>query len=294
MGSVVAIDLGGTAIKAGRYDGQGRELASATIATPRPSTPAAVLAALSALVAGLDPERAAVALGVGVPGLVDVGGRLVYTCINLDGWRDVPLARLLEEKTGLATVLGNDANLAGLGENWLGSASRFGHVIFITLGTGVGGSLIHNRRLFTGAHGLGGELGHLVFDPRGPRCNCGSSGCLEQFIAAPAIARRFGLDPAVLGERAAAGDPQALECWRQVGRDLGYALVGLVNLLDPEAVVIGGGVSKSCPYFLPEAEAEIDRRSIIKRPWLQLLQAELGNEAGCIGAARLAFLTFTS
>ncbi len=291
MGTVVGIDLGGTAIKAGRFTPQGEELATLSVPTPQPATPEAVLTAFCEVISRLDPEGEAVAIGAGVPGLVDTTGRLVYTAINLDGWRDVPLARELEEKTGLPTVLGNDANLAGLGEVWLGSACNFSDVIFLTLGTGVGGALIYSGKLFTGSRGLAGEVGHILFDPSGPACPCGNTGCIEQFIAAPAIERRFGVNPALLGALAGTGDPAALESWRQVGRDLGYFLIGLVNLLDPEAVVIGGGVSPSCPFFLPEALAEMNRRSIISRPHLKLLQAKLGNDAGRIGAARLAFMT---
>lgn len=289
MSEVVAIDLGGTAIKAGRFNREGRELATLSRPTPQPATPEAVLDTLVGLVERLDPDSEVQAIGAGIPGLVDTQGRLVYGTVNLHNWRNVPLAEQLEKATGRRAILGNDANLAGLGEVWLGGASRYSEVIFITLGTGVGGALIRGGQLHTGARGLAGELGHIAFERDGLLCPCGNRGCIEQYISAPAIARRFGSEAGDLGNRAAQGDPEALAAWRTIGRDLGASLVGLLNLLDPEAVVIGGGVSASCPFMLPEAMAEIRRRTLLPRPGFELLQAKLGNDAGRIGAARLAF-----
>lgn len=289
--SLIGIDLGGTAIKAGRFDEHGNRTAILSVPTPRPATPESVLAALAEIVTRLDPGGEVYAIGVGVPGLVDAEGKVVLTTINLDGhWQNVPLAAWLSKQTGRLVVLGNDANLAGLGEVWLGVAARYSNVVFLTLGTGVGGALILGGKVFTGTHGLAGELGHMLLDPNGPACPCGSNGCLEQFVSAPAIRRRFGLEAAELGRRADQGDVLALHCWQQVGRDLGYALAGLVNLLNPEAIVVGGGVSPSSRYFFPATLEQIRKRAIVYSPDLQLLEATLGNEAGSIGAARLALM----
>jgi glucokinase len=291
MASVIAIDLGGTGIKAGHFDAEGRELAVVSRPTPRPGTPEAIFAAFTEIVATLDPEKRASALGVGVPGLVDTTGRIVYATCNLDGWHDVPLAEQLEKATGLPTVLGNDANLAALGEVWLGSASQYTSALLITLGTGVGGGIVSEGKVFTGSRGLAGEIGHMVFDRSGPACVCGSKGCLEQYISAPAIQRRFGMDAEVLGKLAEAGDHHALTCWQTVGQDLGFALVSLLNLLDSEVAIVGGGVSASCRFMFPAALAEMARFPTAVRPGFQLLQANLGNDAGRIGAARLALTT---
>lgn len=294
MASVIAIDLGGTGIKAGHFDAKGRELAVVAHPTPRPGTPEAIFIAFKEIIATLDPEQRAAAIGVGVPGLVDTTGRLVYATCNLEGWHDVPLAEQLEQATGLPTVLGNDANLAALGEVWLGSASQYGSAILLTLGTGVGGGIIHQGTVFTGSRGLAGEIGHMVFDRSGPTCVCGSKGCLEQYISAPAIQRRFGTDPEVLGKLAESGDQEALACWQEVGKDLGFALVSLLNLLDSEVAIVGGGVSASCRFMFPAALAEMARYPTSVRPGFQLLQASLGNDAGRIGAARLALSTLGS
>ncbi|MBC7881868.1 MAG: ROK family protein [Anaerolineae bacterium] len=294
MASVIAIDLGGTGIKAGHFDAEGRELAVISRPTPRPGTPEAIFASFKEIVATLDPQKRASAIGVGVPGLVDTTGRLVYATCNLDGWHDVPLAEQLEQATGLPTVLGNDANLAALGEVWLGSASQYGSAILLTLGTGVGGGIIHQGTVFTGSRGLAGEIGHMVFDRSGPACVCGSKGCLEQYISAPAIQRRFGTDPEVLGKLAESGDQEALACWQEVGKDLGFALVSLLNLLDSEVAIVGGGVSASCRFMFPAALEEMARYPTSVRPGFQLLQASLGNDAGRIGAARLALSTLVS
>ena len=287
---VVGIDLGGSAIKLGRFDPQGTCLQSLTIATPQPATPQAVLQAIVAAIAQLDPDRQTVAIGVGTPGPADAGGRIARVAINLAGWQDVPLADWLEAETGKPTVLANDANCAGLGEYWLGAGKKFQDVIVLTLGTGVGGAVILGGKLFVGREGAAGELGLITLNPDGPECNSGNAGSLEQYTSVRAIRRRTGLEPHELGDRAQAGDPEAIAFWQAYGRDLGAGLASLIYVLTPEAVIIGGGISASAKFFFPAVQAEIDRRVLASsRAGLQLLPAELGNQAGIVGAAKLAW-----
>lgn len=287
---VIGIDLGGTAIKLGRFDKAGTCLQSLTVPTPQPATPTAVVEAIVTAIAQIDSEGQSVALGVGTPGPADAAGRVARVAINLSGWQDVPLADWLEAKTHRPTILANDANCAGLGEAWLGAGRQFQHLILLTLGTGVGGAIILDGQLFVGHRGTAGELGLITLNPQGPICNSGNQGSLEQYASVQAIRRRTGLEPAELGAQAQAGDPAALKFWQTYGQDLGAGLASLIYVLTPEAIVIGGGVSASAEFFFPSLQSEIERRVLpSSREDLKILRAELGNQAGMVGAAKLAW-----
>ncbi len=287
---VIGIDLGGTAIKLGRFTQDGTCLQSLSAPTPQPATPDAVLAVMVEAIAAVDPAQKSVAIGVGTPGPADTTGRVARVAINLANWRDVPLADWLEAKTGLPTIVANDANCAGLGEAWLGAGRRFNNLILLTLGTGVGGAIILDGKLFVGHQGAAGELGLITLNPDGPPCNSGNQGSLEQYVSVTAIRRRTGLEPAQLGAMAQAGDIKALTFWQEYGKSLGAGLASLIYVLTPEAIVIGGGVCASAQFFFPAALAEIERRVMpTSRNGLQLLCAELGNQAGIVGAAKLAW-----
>ncbi|MEP0747850.1 MULTISPECIES: ROK family protein [unclassified Coleofasciculus] len=287
---IIGIDLGGTTIKLGRFREDGTCLESLSVATPQPATPTAVLDAMIEAIAQLDPARHAIALGIGTPGPADASGRIARVAINLAGWHDVPLADWLEAKTGLPTVLANDANCAGMGEAWLGAGRHYRNLILLTLGTGVGGAIILDGNLFVGHQGAAAELGLITLNPEGPPCNSGNQGSLEQYASVAAIRRRTGLEPEELGKLASTGDRQALEFWQSYGRDLGVGLSSLIYVLTPEAIVIGGGVSASAEFFFPAAQAEIERRVLkSSREGLHLIKAELGNQAGMVGAAKLAW-----
>ena len=287
---VIGIDLGGTAIKLGRFAEDGTCLQLLSVATPQPATPEAVVEVMVDAIAQLDPTRQSIAIGVGTPGPADATGRIARVAINLANWHDVPLADWLEAKTGLPTVLANDANCAGLGEAWLGGGRQFQDLILLTLGTGVGGAIIFDGKLFVGHQGAGGELGLITFNPDGPACNSGNQGSLEQYVSVPAIRRRTGLEPAQLGALAKAGNTDALTFWQSYGKDLGAGLASLIYILTPEAIIIGGGVSASAEFFFPAVQAEIQRRVLpSSRAGIQLLPAQLGNQAGMVGAAKLAY-----
>ncbi|NES83041.1 MAG: ROK family protein [Moorea sp. SIO2B7] len=288
---VIGIDLGGTAIKLGRFLQNGTCLESLTIPTPQPSTPEAVVEAIATAVTQLNFTQQCLALGIGTPGPTDAEGRIAKVAINLAGWHDIPLADWLEAKTSLPTIVANDANCAGLGEAWLGAGRRFNNIILLTLGTGVGGAIILDGKLFTGHLGAAGELGLITINSDGHPCNSGNQGSLEQYVSVQAIRRCTGKDPAELGKRAQANDKEALAFWQEYGRLLGAGLASLIYILTPEAVVIGGGVSASAEFFFPTTLAEIERRVLpSSRVGLQLLTAELGNQAGIVGAAKLAWL----
>lgn len=292
---VLGIDLGGTAIKLGRFAQDGTCLQSLCVPTPRPATPEAILVAMTEAINHVDPKQQAVAIGVGTPGPADAAGRIARVAINLTGWRDVPLAEWLEAKTGRSTIVANDANCAGLGEAWLGAGRWFRNLILLTLGTGVGGAIILDGRLFVGHDGTAGELGLITLNPDGPKCNSGNHGSLEQYVSVQAIRRRTGLEPEQVGALAAAGDAEALEFWQHYGQDLGAGLASLIYVIAPEAIIIGGGVSASADFFFPAVQSAIEQRVLSSsRTGLQLLRAELGNQAGIVGAARLAWQTYSA
>jgi glucokinase len=287
---VIGIDLGGSAIKFGRFSQDGTCLQSLSIATPQPSTPTAVVEAIASTMAKIDPENKARAIGLGTPGPADAKGRIAKVAINLAGWHDVPLADLLETNTGLPTIIANDANCAGLGEAWLGAGQHYDNLIMLTLGTGVGGAIILNGKLFTGHLGAAAELGLITLNPDGPPCNSGNNGSLEQYVSVQAIRRQTGKEPLELGKLAENGDPVALQFWEEYGKLLGAGLASLIYVLTPEAVIIGGGVSASSEFFLPSTLSEIERRVLpSSRVNLRLLTASLGNSAGIVGAAKLAY-----
>lgn len=289
MTQVIGVDLGGTAIKLGRFTEVGECLASLTIPTPQPAYPEAVLDAIAAAIAELDPDRITTAIGIGTPGPADAAGRIARVAINLAGWHDVPLADWMEAKTARPTILANDANCAGLGEAWLGAGRPYQNLIVLTLGTGVGGAVILNGQLFVGHGGAAGELGLITLNPDGPPCNSGNQGSLEQYCSVQAVHRETGLEPADLAARAEAGDVDAIAFWHEYGRNLGAGLASLVYVLTPEAVILGGGISSGAALFLPTAQAELERRVLpSSREGMSILLAQLGNQAGMTGAARLA------
>ncbi|EAW38002.1 ROK family protein [Lyngbya sp. PCC 8106] len=291
---VIGVDLGGSAIKLGRYDALGNCYQSLTVPTPQAATPEAVFSVLLEAILQITKNVKSIGgIGIGLPGPVDATGRISQIAINLKNWQNVPLADWIEAQTNLSVVMANDANCAGLGEAWLGAGCRFKDLILLTLGTGVGGAIILNGELFVGRNGTAGELGLITLNFDGPVCNSGNQGSLEQYASVQAIRRETGLEPAELAAKAKSGDTKAIEYWQQYGRRLGAGLASLIYILTPEAIILGGGISAGAELFLPSTLAEIEQRVLVSsRQGLQVLVAELGNQAGAIGAAKLALDTF--
>jgi len=289
MTQLIGVDLGGTAIKLGRFSVEGELLAELEVPTPQPPMPGAVVMAIVEAVQQLDPEALAPCLGVGLPGPMDAAGRVAKVCINLPGWEQIPLAEWLEPQLNRRVTLANDGNCALVGEAWHGAARGCSDVLLLTLGTGVGGGVLLGGALFTGHGGAAAEPGLICVDPEGPPCNSGNRGSLEQFCSIAGLGRISPQSPQQLCALADGGDAEALEVWHRYGRWLGVGLSSLIYVLTPELVLIGGGLSAASEHFLPAALKEVELRvQPESRQGLQIRRCALGNGAGRLGAARLA------
>ena len=242
--------------------------------------------------------------GIGVPGPVMPDG-YVEVCVNL-GWRDKNPQEELQKLLGVPVFSGNDANVAALGEMWQGGGKGYKDIVMVTLGTGVGGGVILNEKIISGKHGLGGEIGHIhVRDEEKEYCNCGGQGCLEQVASATGIAREARRVLAARKEEssmrafgdeitakdvldcAKAGDELASAVMETVSRYLGLVLAQVALTIDPEAFVIGGGVSKAGPFLLEGIQKYYDKYTAISVNKAIITLAKLGNDAGIYGSARL-------
>lgn len=298
----LGVDVGGTNLRCALIatDGSivGRHTLATDIASGRNAFLDRLLGQLDTLKteAGLQGRRV-VAAGLGVPGLFSNDG-VLRSSVNLLPLEGINLARVVASETGLPAVALNDANASAIGEQRFGAARPFKSSLMVTLGTGVGAGLILDGRLWTGIDGVAAEFGHLTVEPQGHPCGCGNRGCLEQYASASAIAALYGaaghaqseLDAAGIAALARAGNREALEVYRQAGSYLGIALANVVNLLNLEAVILGGGVAESWDLFAEPLLREIGERAFpIPAQRVRVLKAELGNDAGVVGAAATAF-----
>lgn len=294
MECVIALDVGGTAMKAALVDGAFRVIASRRIATRREDGPEAVVERI--LDAAADQHTAASqqgfsvrAAGVVVPGIVDDG--VAVLSANL-GWRDVPLRELVHKRLGIPVAFEHDVRAGGLAEGQLGAARASSDYLFMPIGTGIAGAIVIAGQPYSG-HGYGGEIGHMTIDRDGPICGCGAHGCLEAIASAAAIDREYERRsgrPAqgLVSELVVAGDPDARAVWQRAVDALARALQAYTTLLAPELVVVGGGLSGAGHVLMdPLADGLDALLSFQRRP--RLVRAELGDQAGALGAALLAW-----
>ncbi len=306
---VFGVDLGGTTVKLGLFGVDGTLLDKWEIPTRTENGGANILPDIAAALQGKMAERGispaeVKGAGLGVPGAV-VEDRFVKPCTNLNGWGG-DVAGALADLCAFPVKAVNDANAAALGEMWLGGAKGRDNVVFVTLGTGVGGGIVVEGKLLSGVHGAGGEIGHIKIDPSETiPCGCGKTGCLEQYASATGIARRAR---EVLAESdapsalrafasptardvfdcAKAGDAPALEVVDFFADRLGRGLANVSCVCDPQVFVLGGGVSAAGDFLLPPVEAAFRRYAFPAAEGTEFALAKLGNDAGICGAARLA------
>lgn len=301
--TAIGIDFGGTTVKSGVVR-EGKVLTRLPpIQTREHSGHESLLAAIREAIEQLRKQHPeVVAVGAGLPGMVDsINGR-VWQLSNVPGWEDVPLTALLEEWSGLPAAIDNDANAMAYAE-WLFGAGHEGvNVVCVTLGTGVGGGLILDRRLYRGSRLGAGEIGQMTIDPNGPPGEYGNNGALEKYVGnrqiaerAQALYREAGLtkpleecSPLALEIAANAGDTVAHRLWEEIGFAIGITLCDIVWLLNPDRIVIGGGVGNAGEYVFGPIRRVIEQRTMkIFHEGLTIVPAKLGNDAGMIGSAAL-------
>ena len=301
------VDIGGTTVKMGLFQEDGTVLDKWEIVTRKGDHGAAILPDVAKAIEeklaerGIEKEKV-VGIGVGVPAPVTDGG-IVKQTANLN-WEYKNVKAELEELTGIKTKVENDANVAALGEMWKGGGKGNKNMVMVTLGTGVGGGIIVNGKILTGTNGAGGEIGHIVINPEEKkRCGCGKTGCLEQYASATGIvrlARKKLLDfdgETVLQmesvtakdvfDAVKAGDAAAIEVAEEFGRYLGYSLSIVSTLVDPSIYVIGGGVSKAGEILFDYIKGPYMEKAFFANEEVEFALAELGNDAGIYGAAKL-------
>jgi glucokinase len=305
---IIGIDLGGTNIKGVLIDTNGRSLVKHETATQANSGPEHVASRIGSMVTALESEaakdsRAIIGVGIGVPGLPDQKTGEVVFAPNLQ-WKNVPIVQYLAKQTALPIILENDANLAALGELWLGAGRGSVNMIMITIGTGIGGGIIINGCLYSGTNGNAGEIGHTVIDHQGPLCSCGRRGCLETYASATAIVRMAkeavesgkatglakveNLQAKDIFSLAQTGDELSKDIINSAAYYLGIGLGNLINLFNPDTIVVGGGVSRAGDIlFDPLRRSAMQWSMEAPAKVVKIVPAQLGNDAGSIGAARL-------
>ena len=305
----VGIDIGGTYVKGALVDERGVILVKDQIPTHKEDGFAEILRNIAAFVQRLAVAGGAtlqdlVGVGVGIPGFIDDREGSAVEVINV-GWRQVPLRAILANALGLSIWMENDANAAALGESWIGAGRGAESLLCVTLGTGVGGGIVLQQRVWRGTNHMAGELGHFVVDPDGVPCKCGKRGCLETFASATGMLRlaREGLErgePSVLMadrlstieifDAAANGDALAAAVVMTAADKLGRGLAYAADLLNPEVIIIGGGVAQAGEALLAPVRTAFARDALRRvAAATRLVSALLGNDAGVVGAAKLAF-----
>lgn len=308
--TVLAADFGGTHLRAAVVDENGRILARDERPTPAEATAASVTAEIVSLLRSVAPGPGAApsAVCIATAGLVDADAGRVILAPNIPGFRNLPLTEPVAAALGMPAFIENDASAAALGEFRFGAGRGLRHLLHATLGTGIGGGLVIDRRLYRGAKGLAGEIGHIVIDPSGPRCNCGSRGCLEALVSGVAFAQRArrllakGKSPrlaAIAAGRepngrdllvaAQEGDTAAEAEIRNGGHVLGLGLGSLVNVLNPDAVTLSGGLLGMGEMLLGPMRDALSSLAYGPASGTKVLLSELGDDAGLLGAAAVAF-----
>lgn len=312
----IGVDIGGTNIPASIVNSKGEIIYTIKKKTHAETGPDRIINricnSINELGKYLDEnfrEGTLVGVGIGVPGTLDPEKGVVVNCPNLPNWEHVPIVKLISDNVNLPISIDNDANCAALAEHWIGAGKGYKNVVLITLGTGVGGGIIINDRIYHGSHGSAGELGHISIAMDGRKCACGNIGCLEAYASATATVSRArerlqydeitsslvdkdlsSLTTYDIFMHAEKGDKFCQDILYETGTYLGVGIAIICNIFDPDVIVIGGGFSQATKYLIPVAIQEAKRRafsSIIDN--VVITKTKFVNRSGHIGAAKLAF-----
>jgi glucokinase len=321
----IGVDLGGTNLRIAAVSREGQLLEKVALEANAARGPDSVINEMCEAIHRVNKQYQRdgkfLGAGIGIPGIIDLETGMVRKSANLPGWSDYPVRAEIEQRLGARVFLDNDANFAALGEKWMGAGRSVANMAIVTLGTGIGGGIVLKEKIFHGMNGMAGEFGHVPIAAEGPPCGCGSYGCAEQYASASAVMRMVreavaggqapGLAKAASSEadfnaasvykQAMGGDEVARRIFQSFGKSLGFLLAGLVNSLNLDMFVIGGGVSSAWDAFAPSMFAELRARSLVyaatdpedlragenRRKKTIIAKALLGSDAGLYGAARV-------
>ena len=307
----IGIDLGGTNMKAGLVDRDGKIHHRLSIRTDNNADPQTISNQIFYLIdeiinvgAGLKPAPTnIIGVGLGSPVLVDKKGETILFSPNLPLWRNIPIKRMVSERFSVPCVLENDANAAAWGEKWVGAGREADSLVMLTIGTGIGGGIVINKKLWRGVNNVAAEIGHMVIQMDGPKCSCGNYGCIEAYASATAMVRRFkeslksGMPSSLkdAGEITAKmindaalqqGDRASLDIIKETGQYLGIAIVNIMHILNPEVIVLTGGMIGSGDLLMNPIKQVIEEKAFeASAKETKIVFSQLGNDAGIIGAA---------
>ena len=296
----IGIDLGGTNLRAAAVSDTGFELDRIAFPAHFLDGPARVIEDIAGAIERLRVQRRTGRLngiGIGVPGFIDAHNGVVVSAANLPGFENFPIRDQLQRRLDVPVLLENDANAAALGEMWMGAGQSVRDLILITLGTGIGGGIVHDGKILGGSRGMAGEIGHMTVFPDGNPCGCGNYGCLEKHASASAITAmarmlNLGSDITAAGvhKLALEGNERALQIFESMGRALGIAIANLITVFDFPLFLLTGGPLPAWDFFAPAMFAEARRRSYtFRRFGIRIEKAALGSDAGLFGASYLSF-----
>ena len=311
----IGIDLGGSAIRLSTVAGNGKLRYSKRVdisgRREKKYIIASIITNIKELIA-IEKSRGCqvIAIGIGSPGIIDLNRGVVITSPNFKDWKDVRLRTILQKALHLPVVLDNDANAAAYGEKWKGAGRRVNSLVCLTMGTGIGGGIILNGEVWHGVDGMAGEIGHMTVNPAGPRCNCGNTGCLEAYSSATGMVKSAivslkrgkrsilkkltnevngTITAMMIYEAALQGDRLSTDILAEAGKYLGIAMANLINILNPEMIVLTGAVTGAWDFFMPTARQEVNKRAFnVLAERTKIVRGKLIDSAGIVGAAGLA------
>jgi glucokinase len=277
----IGIDLGATNTRIGLVSYNGRLLKSTKVFS---KTPKDLVRQLKSFI-----DRKIEGIGIGVPGPLNLREGRILNTPNLIAWRQTPIVKILKEHFQTKVYLERDTNVSLLGEAWKGVAQEKRNVVMLTLGTGVGGAIMINGHIYHGTHGVGAELGHMKISDKGPKCGCGNIGDLEAFLGARGTREQFEISQPELIDKVLAGDKKAIKIAKKLGEILGIGIGNLINIFDPQLIIIGGGVAKIGDHLLDPARESARKVALVTPLRAKIVTWQLGDDSGIFGGAKLVF-----